>query len=527
MTTKIVNHAQIQATPIIEDISGSTLSGPPLDTSTKLVLSAKSFTSFASVAPDYTIRYEVYQGKKHLVVPVVMMVEGVHSGSSGPQFHSAEELGKFPAAWNDIPITVQHPTTDGEFVSAKTPGMIEVAVVGPVYNTFMDDKRLRAEAWLEEDKIKEVSPLALAYILQQKPLEVSVGVFTDDILTGGIWNGEAYNISAINHRPDHLALLPGGKGACSWEDGAGIRVNEDGTGVDSVGVKINEKGGQEVVLKDIINQVQEKGFMVNLSETGFQDIISAIQKQLDTLDNTERQHYIREVFSDSFVYEVVKTNGGPVQMYKRKYTIGDDAVVAMADEFVEVSRKVEYPEIKGLSAHENKKEKGGNEMKEKIDGLLTMAGSPFVEADRAKLEVFGEEVIDKMIAFGVHEEVAGDVKIEPTPQMNEETAAKILQESLADPVKLMSLLPNEVAGQIQHGLKLHADHRQSLIDRVIANQAGEVWKKEDLDLMSTDNLQKTADSIKKPVSYVANASGSLGVNSEEVLLPAGVQEKEE
>src|SRR5512135_634699 len=41
---------------------------------------------------DYQIREERHQGRNTVVVPVIMMVEGVHSGSHGPLLHPAEEL---------------------------------------------------------------------------------------------------------------------------------------------------------------------------------------------------------------------------------------------------------------------------------------------------------------------------------------------------------------------------------------------------------------------------------------------------
>ena len=60
------------------------------------------FSAHAMQANNYSLRTEVYEGKEHLVVPVVMMVEGVHNGSHGPILHTIEELGKFPGAWNGI-----------------------------------------------------------------------------------------------------------------------------------------------------------------------------------------------------------------------------------------------------------------------------------------------------------------------------------------------------------------------------------------------------------------------------------------
>jgi hypothetical protein len=176
----------------------------------------------------YVIRQVSHQGRNHIVVPVVMMVEGVHSGSMGPLLHTADELGKYPASWNGIPVVINHPIDDeGNNISANSPDIIDSRVtVGRVYNAHMVDTKLMAEVYLDEARLTEVSPQALSAIMNGEPLEVSIGVFTDEDSVSGTWHEEQYNAVAINHRPDHLALLPGGTGACSWEDGCGIRVNQ-------------------------------------------------------------------------------------------------------------------------------------------------------------------------------------------------------------------------------------------------------------------------------------------------------------
>ena len=61
---------------------------------------------------NYTIREETLNGKPHLVVPVVMMVEGVHDGSDGPICHKAENMAQFAEAWNGVPVTISHPTIE-------------------------------------------------------------------------------------------------------------------------------------------------------------------------------------------------------------------------------------------------------------------------------------------------------------------------------------------------------------------------------------------------------------------------------
>ncbi|MFA5049190.1 MAG: DUF2213 domain-containing protein [Patescibacteria group bacterium] len=178
---------------------------------------------------NYTIRHTTHQGKPFIIVPVIMMVEGVHRGSHGPLLHTIEDLGRFPGSWDGIPIVIDHPQDEeGNYVSANSPKIIDTRTVGRTYNTSVDGTRLRSEAWLSEDALRQISPDVLASLERNEMIEISVGVFTEDerLDTNGDWNGEEYNAIARNHRPDHLALLPGGTGACSVEDGCGIRANK-------------------------------------------------------------------------------------------------------------------------------------------------------------------------------------------------------------------------------------------------------------------------------------------------------------
>lgn len=184
---------------------------------------------YGLLAQNYTIREETLGGKKHFVLPVVMMTSGVHAGSHGPLFHDAAELGRFPASWDGIPVAIQHPVdNDGTPVSCNQPSVLDKQVVGRVFNTHLDDGKLRAEVWIDPELISRIAPEALAHLKKGKPMDVSVGVFTEDDMVAGEWNGESYIGIARNHRPDHLALLPGATGACSWNDGCGVRANQEG-----------------------------------------------------------------------------------------------------------------------------------------------------------------------------------------------------------------------------------------------------------------------------------------------------------
>ena len=174
---------------------------------------------------NYEIKMKKYQGKQHLVVPVVMMVEGVHNGSHGKILHRSEELAKYVESWNVMPVVIQHPEKDGKFISANSPDVLELQKVGQIFNTKIENKKLIAEAWLEEEKLKEISMKAYKAIKNGEPLDVSIGIFNDETEEMGNYSGTEYKAIAFNYKPDHLALLPGGQGACSWADGCGIRAN--------------------------------------------------------------------------------------------------------------------------------------------------------------------------------------------------------------------------------------------------------------------------------------------------------------
>jgi hypothetical protein len=228
---------------------------------------------------NYTIRESMHMGKKHLILPVIMLTEGVHAGSHGPLLHLADEMGRFPGAWDGIPISVQHPVMDGYNVSCNAPDVIDEQAVGRVYHTQMDGGRLRAEAWIDLEAITRISPEALRYIQQGHPLDVSVGVFTDDEQVTGDWNGKSYHGIARNHRPDHLALLPGGVGACDWAAGCGVRTNEKG----GVMADISEA---KVSLEDVFKCLQPGDY--RLKDDGSVEPIVTKTKEVATMAETTK-----------------------------------------------------------------------------------------------------------------------------------------------------------------------------------------------------------------------------------------------
>jgi hypothetical protein len=178
-------------------------------------------------------RYEMLDGEQHLVVPAVMLTEGVWRGTQGPLLYQNDELARNPSTWNHKPVVIDHPVLNGDGISACDPAVVEKQRVGMLFNTTHDGK-LRTEAWLREDKLKRVSPKILESLNSNMMVEISTGLFHDLEETPGNWNGKEYTGVVRNIQPDHLAILTGGKGAFSISDGGGLLRNSDGISYDDI-----------------------------------------------------------------------------------------------------------------------------------------------------------------------------------------------------------------------------------------------------------------------------------------------------
>lgn len=174
-------------------------------------------------------RKATFNGEEHVVVPLRMIVPGVLSGSKGPLYYPSDEIARNYKQWDGIPVTKFHPTdSSGNALSAKFPGVLGRQGMGLIRNPRVDNKGLRAEAWLNVNKTKKIAPEVLNAVMRNQPVEISTGLFTDNepAQNGSNFRGRGYSHVARNYRADHLAILPGQVGACSVNDGCGLLMNE-------------------------------------------------------------------------------------------------------------------------------------------------------------------------------------------------------------------------------------------------------------------------------------------------------------
>jgi hypothetical protein len=471
----------------------------------------------------YKIREVIHQGRKHIVVPVVMMVEGVHNGSMGALLHTAEELGKYPDSWNGIPIVINHPVdAEGNNISANSPEIIDSELVGKVYHSHMVDTKLMAEAYLDEQKLSGISPMALTAVMNGEPLEVSIGVFTDEDKVPGTWHNEQYNAVAINHRPDHLALLPGGIGACSWEDGCGIRVNQKKKGGKNK-MEVNDKDS----LFKIMKTLNEKGFVINGiggNADGYTVIMDELRKALYSLDTKDTYHYLEEVYDDYIIFCKRGQEGGE-KLYKQTYEIVNDQVQLTGNP-ISVIKMIDIAYVTNSIKRTkfNNNSKGGNKMEEKKDcgqcmekivSIIKNNSAGFTETDREWLLTQEEATLDKLLS---------KKPVEKVVEKTVEVAAKLTSD------QILAAMSVEDKAALAFGRRQLAEKRANMIKGIQDNTSKELWPDAVLNTLNEDFLEKLYTSVKaneeENVNYSLNGNLryiDINAGEEECLYPVGVE----
>jgi hypothetical protein len=428
----------------------------------------------------YEVELKIHQEKAHLIVPVIMIVEGVLNGSHGPLLHLEEEFGKIPEAWNGIPVVINHPEEDGISISANSPEIIDSRTVGRVYNARVENKKLMAEVWLDEEKLNDISPKTLAEVNDNKIVEVSVGVFTEDEEEEGEYDGKHYNAIARNHRPDHLALLTEACGACSSEDGCGLRANEDKK-------------------KTLWQKVRELFLSINAKEQGYNELMSMIWDKLQSMNTQNIYHYCEELYDDYLIYSMSGDNNK--KMYKQTYKI-ESGKIEFVGEPIEVHRKVEYV----ININKFKKEVKMAEqcapcIKKKVDDLIANKDCQgrWTEDDREFLQTLDEKKLDKLLPITITKEVEKEVQVNVLSKEDQDALATYKKEKKAK--------------------------REQMIKDIQDNSSKELWPDAALNGMDDDNLKRVFDSVKKEevADYSLNGGVKPAGKGVEPLYSTGVE----
>lgn len=433
------------------------------------------------------VRHDTMEGRDYLVAPMVMLTEGVHEGSNGPLLYTKEELGKTPGVWNYKPVVVYHPKRNGVAIAAASdPETLTNHKVGVIMNTKAgtvkvkekDVPALRAEAWLESDRMDAVDSRVSDAIENNKMMELSTGLYTnnEDAEEGAEWNGEAYDAIARDFKPDHLALLPDLKGACSIEDGAGL-------------LQLNELSHGDI--RSLLNSALRVG---------------------------KENAWIEDVFDGYFVYE----DSG--SFYKQNYSDADNDVEILGTP-VEVFKVIEYRTAGGVVVSNVK----GKAMKKRkiVEALIANKATQFGDDDEDALIELPKEVLEKMTPV-VNEE-SPETPAETPAETPEETPAEETpaEETPAAPVEnkenkepktveqYISEAPAEIQCMLQNGLNSYQNDKARLIKAITANKrnkftAEQLQAKDVGELQAIAALASSAEPV-APLPLGRNYSGQAEV----------------
>lgn len=335
-------------------------------------------------------RYETIDGKRYLVVPCVMMNEGVHRGTEGPVLYRGSVLSRFPEADNNKPVVNDHPKDKSGKMTTFNVETIESQQFGFLMNcSYVEEGKKRiGEAFIDEDKANRIDKRIVQRIMNGKMTELSTGYSAEVTIGDGVFNGESYKYEATELHLDHLAVLLDTKGACSIAKGAGFLRNSDPESERLFQWLSNES--KVVTVIDNALSFSDIGQMVNC----------ALSEKFGEKGKTW-EGYAVDVFDDMVVY---RTHYSSDKLYSLKYTIkGGQA--SLIGEPAEVQRKYNYVTKDGkLVGNQSTDPPNPQEnvsmnptqIKEHVNSLI-VAGM-FNESERDALEKMAPELLAKIKA---------------------------------------------------------------------------------------------------------------------------------
>jgi hypothetical protein len=310
------------------------------------------------------LRTAKFEGRDHLVIPVVALVEGVIQAMNAPnpELVRAEVFSVAPSGWNGRPIFLDHPMSGNTPISGNTPEVLPSSF-GRVFNAHVDGTRLLMEAWIDEEKAKELGgdpEKLLTRVRANKSIEISTGAFIVVNDKKGRYLGKAYTGEWETLIPDHLAILnEGATGACSYKMGCGVRaaIAFEVKGTEIVPLYAAEKKPMEkldraAVKKEYKNRslLQRAMAFVGLmapEDMGDMDLREELYYALRLADPTFRyQGDIVIVYPqlNQVVYSMYEPEG--ICYYRRDYTLdATSGEATVSDTPVECERVTTYEPI--------------------------------------------------------------------------------------------------------------------------------------------------------------------------------------
>jgi hypothetical protein len=434
---------------------------------------------------------------EYQVFPVVMLVEGVHQGvGSEPVYYSESVLEATSALWNNVPVTIGHPINQqGEHILVNHDGSIaQQWSVGHVINVQWVDGKLRGEIWINSARVQTLAPGLIEFLQAGGQLEVSTGLLASEDRVAGAWNEEEY-VSAIQEIiPDHLALLPGATGACSWNDGCGVRWN-----------------------------VKKEPHLIIHVGLSLEQVVDKVRMKVDSMDEYDtttqtytKTHYVRAVYPEYFVYQKRDRSTQPEteSLFRQGYSLDTAGQVVFEGEPEEVAEEIQYKRKANEEAKEMKKNEGVC-CEKRVDALITNEDTAFTEDDREWLKAMNESQIEKLES--TIEVNAAKKNAAPTADEEDEEVMKDDKKKINNLAEFLQEAPPEIRSVLNAGLRELDNKRSDLITRITANERNK-FTEQDLKAMDLNMLENLVQLLPEPVmnmDFSGRVPAGVFTNAEE------------
>lgn len=495
----------------------------------------KSIHTFVLAARTGEIRTAEYNNLEHIVIPVVMMVEGVvwAANSPFPALVLAEEFSKFPDGWNGRPIVGGHPYKHGSPVSANAPDVLEENAFGFIFNTHVKGDRLCAEAWIDPVRAKRPGSVGERTLERIKEgteiLEVSVGVFTEIEDRKGIFNGLQYEGIWRDYVPDHLAILAEGDiGACSVEMGCGAMRAATVHLVTAAGMQAMKR--EVLQVKDTPNTETKKGikerfaaFLKSFTVTVAEDASDReVANLLDSALRASEPGYlgIDEVFSadGNVVFAVMPEDRFVLK--RRSFTL-DGGVVTLKDDGEEVVRKSTFEPVTASAVAEPKaagcgcgghKEETVIETVKETENMDKTARIAALVASKKLGSGFSVKFLESLTDEQIEALEKTPAPVE-TPVVTEPVAAPVVAAAKTVDEYINAAPEGPVRDMLRENLRVATEKKTALISRLRASNrcSAEDYPDSELQGMQIQGLEKLAKLAGiELVSVTAPVDFSLG-----------------
>lgn len=410
----------------------------------------QKLTQFTVAASGYKTRTETFEGREHLVVPVVALVEGViHAmNAKNAEFVSASEFSRAPSGWNGRPLFFGHPlNSKGAPVSGNTPDVLEGKSIGRIFNSRIKNAKLAMEAWIDIERAKEIAPEVLERVRDGETIEISVGVFVDTDESEGEFEGRKYLGEWHDIVPDHLALLPKtDEGACSVEMGCGVRAAQEAVVADE---KKPER--KPTILGRFLQMFRAAQPANEMSSTDLtRKLYETLRAKASNVNYVEA--YVPVTDPNRVVYSVYEPAvesgmGYPYTRYllhERQFTLDANGVITLGDDVVEVEPVLSYePVLMSEQPDEPTTAKGARNSKTDMEKIQMMHNHAVALGAQCEPKVAAAPKAETGAPCSCGAGNAPTSNSKKEQDMTKEQIAKFMETATEDQMKVLSAAAGE------------------------------------------------------------------------------------